>query len=48
MGEGDHYHEKINIQTDFVIDLARDCDMDYPHNVDTREMFHQWEGHKHR
>ena len=30
------------------MDLARDCDMDYPHNVDTREMFHQWDDHKHR
>ena len=30
------------------MDLARDCDMYYLHIVDTREMFHQWEGHKHR
>ena len=41
-------HEEINFQTDFVMDLARDCGKDYPYNVDTGEMFHQWEGHKHQ
>ena len=41
-------HQEINFQTDFVMDLVRDCGKDYPYNVDTGDMFHQWEGHKHQ
>ena len=41
-------HEEINFQTDFVMDLVRDCGKDYPYNVDTGTMFHEWEGHKHQ
>ena len=41
-------HEEINFQTDYVMDLARDCGKDYPYNVDTGSMFHEWEEHKHQ
>jgi len=40
-------HEEINFQTDFVLDLARDCAEDFPYDLDVSEMFHTWEGHKH-
>jgi len=39
-------HEEINFQTDFVMDLSRDCGADYPYNVDVGDMFHTWEHHK--
>ena len=40
-------HEEINFQTDFVMDLVKDCGSDYPYNPDVGDMFHTWEGHKH-
>jgi len=39
-------HEEINYQTDFVLDLAKDCAADYPYNIDVSDMFHVWEQHK--
>ena len=40
-------HQEIDFQTDFVMDLVKDCGADYPYNPDVGEMFHTWEGHKH-
>jgi len=39
-------HQEIDFQTDFVLDLVKDCGADYPYDVDVGEMFHSWEGHK--
>jgi len=41
-------HEEIDFQTDFVVDLVKDCGADYPYDVDVGDMFHSWEGHKDR
>jgi len=39
-------HEEIDFQTDFVMELSKDCGADYPYNLDVGEMFHTWEHHK--
>jgi len=39
-------HEQIDFQTDYVMDLARDCGSDYPYNIDVSDIFHTWKGHK--
>ena len=39
-------HEEINFQTDFVMDLVKDCGEDYPYNLDVGDIFHAWEHHK--
>jgi len=39
-------HEEINFQTDFVMDLVKDCGEDYPFNLDVGDIFHAWEHHK--
>jgi len=41
-------HQEIDFQTDYVLDLVKDCGADYPYDVDVGEMFHSWEGHKDR
>jgi len=41
-----NYHDEIDFQTDYVVELARDCGSDYPYDLDVAEMFHTWEGHK--
>jgi len=41
-------HQEIDFQTDYVLDLAKDCGADYPYDLDVGEMFHSWEGHKDR
>ena len=40
------YHDEIDFQTDYVVELARDCGSDYPYDLDVADMFHTWEGHK--
>ena len=39
-------HEEIDFQTDFVMDLAKDCGKDFPYNLDVGDIFHAWEHHK--
>jgi len=39
-------HEEIDFQTDFVMDLAKDCKDDFPYNLDVGDIFHAWEHHK--
>ena len=33
-------------QTEYVVELARDCGADYPYDLDVGEIFHSWAGHK--
>lgn len=40
-------YEEIVFQTDFVMDLAKDCAKDYPYNPDVTDIFNAWEHHKH-
>ena len=35
-------HEGVDFQTDFVLDLAKDCGDDFPHNLDVGDIFHAW------
>ena len=39
-------HEEIDFQTDFVMDLVKDCGKDFPWNLDVGDIFHAWEHHK--
>jgi len=39
-------HEEINFQTDYVMDLVKECGKDYPYNLDVGDIFHAWEHHK--
>ena len=39
-------HEEIRFQTDFVMDLAKDCGKDYPYNIDVTDIFDEWAHHK--
>ena len=39
-------HEEIDFQTDFVMDLVKDCGKDFPYNLDVGDIFHAWEHHK--
>jgi len=39
-------NQEIDFQTDFVQDLVRDCGADYPYNLDTAQIFYEWEHHK--
>ena len=39
-------HEEIRFQTDFVMDLAKDCGKDYPYNIDVTDIFDEWEHNK--
>ena len=39
-------HEEINFQTDFVMDIVKECGKDYPYNLDVGDIFHAWEHHK--
>ena len=35
-------HEGVDFQTDFVLDLAKDCGDDFPYNLDVGDIFHAW------
>ena len=39
-------HQEINFQTDFVMDIVKECGKDYPYNLDVGDIFHAWEHHK--
>jgi len=38
--------EEIDFQTDYVLDIARDCGADFPWNLDVGDMFKEWHHHK--
>ena len=35
-------HEGVDFQTDFVLDLAKDCGDDFPYSLDVGDIFHAW------
>ena len=37
-------HDEIALQTDYVVELAKDCD--YEHDLDVAKIFNDWEGDK--
>jgi len=39
-------YEDIVFQTDYVKDIVSDLESDYPYDLDVKEMFNEWEGHK--
>ena len=39
-------YEQIDFQTDFVMDLAKDCGEDFPYNLDVADIFRAWADHK--
>jgi len=38
--------EEIDFQTDYVLDIARDCGPDFPWDLDVGDMFKEWHHHK--
>merc|ERR1712107_472556 len=38
--------EEIDFQTDYVLDIAKDCGSDFPWNLDVADMFKEWHHHK--
>jgi len=38
--------EEIDFQTDYVLDIAKDCGSDFPWDLDVGDMFKEWHHHK--
>ena len=39
-------HQAIDFQTDFVLDIVKDCGKDFPYNLDVGDIFRAWAQHK--